>query len=428
MPETTTAPPGNKQKVIPAAALLLLLTAANLAVYLTRHEIDMFVPATYKTLYHPTDVPTLVDTRVLAKGRLRLEIAMREPERRWIVTDDAGGRAEQTGESPVLELKEFIHAYEIELPGRTPPFRISVRFGFYTSEYYKKGGRTQPDNYWLISASIPMGKFRQFPLSHWIDTFPYVSAGEKDEARRILREDMKVAGGESAIEKIEKICAYQGLLYRTQAGTPDDRMKDERSPLKIFRRVQAKEGKIWCTQMALIYHFFANLAGVPTRLITLNGHLGPTITTGHSFAESFVPERDGWARVDPSGNKFLVWNREGRLLNSADILHAVLNGSSSDLSARTLKEGEVVTVPYGEANAGDIQMFSPGAQLIYRRGNYKADGAVARYLFAPNLAYSLGADYAGRLYLRRWLLFLAWALALIVFLSALLGRKRSARG
>lgn len=430
MGATTTPGPRRNKALFPAVILLLLLTAANFAVYLARHEIDMFLPATYKTLYHPTDVPTLVDTRILGHGRLMLKIAMREQPRRWIVTDDAGGRAEQTGESPVLELKEFIHAYEIEVPDRTPPLLISIRFGFYTSEYYKKGGRTQPDNYWLISASIPMGKFRQYSLSRWIDAFRYVAAEEKDEARRILREEMNVAGGESALEKIEKICAYQGKLYKTQAGTPDDRMQNEVSPLRMFRRVQAKEGFIWCTQMAIIYHFFANLAGVPTRLITLNGHLGPTITTGHSFAESFIPERNGWARVDPSGNKFYVWNRENKLLNSADILHAVLNGSYSDLSVRALKDGEIITAPYGEHNASDIQMFSPGAQLIYRRGNYKADGAVARYLFAPNLAYSLDADYATRLYLRRWLLFLAWIAALVVCLSvlALRDRRRVTRG
>lgn len=419
--------PKKNRSLLPPAVLLLLLTAANVGFFLTRHEIDMFVPATYKTLYHPSDVPALVGTRILAKGRLRLDIAMRDRPGRWIVTDDAGGRAEQPGKFPVLELKEFIHAYEIEAPDLAPPVRISIRFGFYTSEFYKKAGRTQPDNYWLISASIPMGEFRRYPLARWIDTFPYVSAGEKDEARRILRDDMKVSGSESALEKIEKICGYQMALYRTQAGTPDDRMKDEPSPLKIFLRVRAKEGKIWCTQMALIYHFFANLAGVPTRLLTLNGRLGPTITTGHSFAESFVPERGCWVRVDPSANKFYIWNREGRLLNSADIMHAVLNGSFSDLSVKTLKDGEIVTAPYAELNASDIQMFSPGAQLIYRRGDYRSDGAVARYLFSPNLAYSLDADHAARLYIRRWLLFLAWALALIVFSSALVGRPRRAR-
>ncbi len=428
MIETAPRAPKKRKSLLLSAVLLLLLTAANAGFFLARHEIDMFVPATYKTLYYPADVPALVNTRVLAKGRLRLDIAMRERPRRWIVTDDAGGRAEQAGEFPVLELKEFIHSYEIEIPDLAPPVRISIRFGFYTSEFYKKAGRTQPDNYWLISASIPMGEFRRFPLSRWVDTFPYVSEAEKEEGRRILRDDMKVSGGESALEKIEKICGYQMALYKTQAGTPDDRMKDEPSPLKIFLRVQAKEGKIWCTQMALIYHFFANLAGVPTRLLTLNGHLGPTITTGHSFAESFIPERGCWVRVDPSANKFYVWNRENRLLNSADILHAVLNGSYGDLSVKTLKEGEIVTAPYAELNASDIQMFSPGAQLIYRRGNYRSDGAVARYLFAPNLAYSLDAAYATRLYIRRWLLFLAWALALAAFLSALVRRRRRSRG
>ena len=399
---------------------LLLFTAANIVLYLSRNEIDMFVPSTYKTLYHPTDVPTLSGTRVVRRAHLMLKIAMREQPVRWAITDDTGERYEQNGKFPVLKLKELVHRYELEPQGLKKPAPISIQFGYYTSELYKKGGRTQPDNYWLVSASIPMGKFHQYPLSHWVDTFPYVSEREKAEGRRILREKMGVTGAEGTLEKIDKICAYQAVLYKTQAGTPDDRMTVEVSPLKIFCRFDAREGKGWCTQMAIIYHFFANLAGVPTRLITLNGHIDTVITTGHSFAESFIPERNCWARVDPSGNKFYVWNKENRLLNSADILHAVIIGSYSDLSVKTFKEGHVVTASYSEENKSDIQLFSPGAQLIYRSNGYRhADKTINRYLFSPNLAYSLDAEYANRVYLCRRLLFGIWAALLIACLISL---------
>ncbi len=181
--------------------------------------------------------------------------------------------------------------------------------------------------------------------------------------------------------------------------------------------------------MAIIYHFFANLAGVPTKLITLNGHIDTVITTGHSFAESFIPERNCWARIDPSANKFYVWNKENRLLNSADILHAVIIGSYSDLSVKTYKDGQVATVPYSEMNQSDIQMFSPGAQLIYRRNGYRhADKTINRYLFSPNLAYSLDAEYAKRLYMLRRLLFGIWAVLLVGVLAALVRLLRRPPG
>jgi hypothetical protein len=180
--------------------------------------------------------------------------------------------------------------------------------------------------------------------------------------------------------------------------------------------------------MAMIYHFFANLAGIPTRLITLEGHIDKTITTGHSFAESFIPERGGWVRVDPSANKSYVWNLENRLLNSADILHVALNGSFSDLSARTLKDGAVVTVPYSEVNASDLQLFSPGANLIYRRGSYAADETIARYLFSPNLGYSLDAGYAKRIYRLRRTLFGAWVILLAGCVMLLVSGRGRAPG
>jgi hypothetical protein len=408
--------------------LLALLTAANIIVYLKRNKVDTFVPATYKEIYHPTDVPTLSGTKIIRQGVLKLEIGMREPAGGWIISDDTGDRYEQTGKYPALKLKDFIHNYELETRGLTPPAHISVRFGFYSKEFYKKAGRTQPDNYWLISASIPVGKFRQRPLSYWIDTFPYVDDMEKEEGRLILREQMGITGSEGILAKIDKICAYQAALYTKQAGTPDDRMKVETSPLKILNRVRAGDGKIWCTQMAMIYHFFANLAGIPTRLITLEGHIDKTITTGHSFAESFIPERGAWVRVDPSANKFYVGNRENRLLNSADILHIALNGSFSDLSARTLKDGAVVTVPYSEINASDLELFSPGAHLIYRRGSYAADETIANYLFSPNLGYSLDAGYAKRLYRLRRTLFGAWVILLAGCVVLLVSRRGRAPG
>ena len=414
---------GKRSLFLSLLCLLALLTAANIIVYLKRNKVDTFVPATYKELYYPTDVPTLSGTKIIRQGVLRLKIAMREAAGGWAIADDTGDRYEQTGRYPELKLKDFIHNYDLESRGLTPPARISVRFGFYSREFYKKAGRTQPDNYWLISASIPVGQFHRRPLSYWIDTFPYVDDREKEEGRLILREQMGLTGGETVLEKIDNICAYQAALYKTGAGTPDDQMKVETSPLKILNRVRAGDGKIWCTQMAMIYHFFANLAGIPTRLITLEGHIDQTITTGHSFAESFLAERGCWVRVDPSANKFYVWNRENRLLNSADILHAALNGSFSDLSARTLKDGAVVTVPYGEVNASDLQLFSPGANLLYRRGSYAADETLARYLFSPNLGYSLDATYARRLYRLRRALFGAWIIlfvgGVVLFVSGL---------
>jgi hypothetical protein len=404
--------------------LLLLATAANVLVYLTRSKMDMFVPATYKTLYHPTDVPTLAGTEIVGRGRLMLKIVMKDQPRRWVITDDAGGRYEQAGAYPVLKLLDFQHGYEIAAPDAVPPSRISIHFGFYSSEFYKKAGRTQPDNYWLISADIPMGKFRQYPLSHWVDTFPYIGEDQKAEARRIIRDEMGISGSETTLEKIDKVCAYQINRLQKHLGTPNDRIEAEVSPFRIFQWVCADEGKIWCTQNAMIYHFFANMAGIPTRLITLNGHIDKVITTGHSFAESFVIEQGTWARIDTQANKFYVWNRENRLLNSADILHEALIGSFDGLSAKTFRDGQVVTVPYSEVNASDLQMFSPGAHLIYRRGSYKADRKILRYFCEPNLAYSLDADYAKSVYMGRRSLIAVWVALLLGLAGALIFRRR----
>ncbi len=423
-PQPSRRPRKRKTAIFPLSILLLLATATNIIVYLTRSKLDMFVPTTYKTLYNPSDVPTLSGTEIVSRGRLMLKIVMKDQPRRWVIVDDTGERYEQAGPYPILKLKDIQHGYEITPPDAVPPAKISIHFGFYSSEYYAKGGRTQPDNYWLISADIPMGKFRQYPLSHWIDTFPYIGEDQKAEARRIIRDEMGITGGETTLEKIDKVCAYQIDRLQKHLGTPNDRIEAEISPFRIFQWVCADEGKLWCTQNAMIYHFFANMAGIPTRLITLNGHIDDVITTGHSFAESFIAEQGVWARVDTQANKFYVWNHENRLLNSADLLHLAAIGGVDGLTTKTFKDGRVITVPYSGDNAHELQYFSPGAQLIYRRGSYKADRKILRYFWEPNLAYSLDADYAKSVYLWRRVLLGSWAVLFLGLAGVLIFRRR----
>ncbi len=217
--------PRKRSLLVSFIFLLALLTAANIIVYLKRNKVDTFVPATYKEIYHPTDVPTLSGTKIIRQGVLKLEIGMREPAGGWIILDDTGDRYEQTGKYPALKLKEFIHNYELETRGLTTPARISVRFGYYSKEFYKKAGRTQPDNYWLISASIPVGKFHQRPLSYWIDTFPYVSEREKGRAVGFSAKRWASPAAKAiAREDRQDLRLSGGSVQAKQAGTPDDRM------------------------------------------------------------------------------------------------------------------------------------------------------------------------------------------------------------
>lgn len=189
----------------------------------------------------------------------------------------------------------------------------------------------------------------------------------------------------------------------------------------------AGRGKIWCSQHAKIYGFFANLAGLPTRLISLAGRIDNVITTGHAFAESYLADSGTWAKVDTSLNKLLVLNSAGRPLNSAEVYQAIVAGHLEGLTVRALREGIIVSEPYADGAAADAFYFTPGANLVYHPARARTQSALAGYLFQPEYTYSLDASLQGGLYARRRVLFALWALSAILAVGAAVGRSRRDR-
>ncbi len=401
--------------------LFILAVAANVIIYLARDKRDTYYPATYKTLYVPSDVPALTGTRITGRGRVELIVPSGVDYDSWKVTDDTGETTTTTGKYPVVKLKDYRHRYDVvpQKAGAAGP-KMTFEFGYYPSEYYKKGGRTQPDNYWLVSASIPVGNFKRYPLAFWACEYADIDAADREEARRMLREDMGVADTDPTMAKVEKIGSWLITKWKSCAGTPSDVIEKTKSPLRILKMVLAGEGKIWCSQHALIYHFFANMAGLPTRLLSLAGRVDNVITTGHAFAETFIPELGTWAKVDVSLNKLFILNPEGRPLGSADVYNAINNGHIEGLTARVCRDGAVVYEPYPAASGSDSYYYSYGANLVYRPGRARTQGRIARYVFEPDFAYSLDASPLAHTYKLRRAAFIILAFFTVFWAAGLI--------
>ena len=92
------------------------------------------------------------------------------------------------------------------------------------------------------------------------------------------------------------------------------------------------------------------------------------ITTGHAFAETFIPELGAWAKVDVSLNKLFILNPDGRPLTSADVYLAINSGNITGLTARVCREGAALDEPYAGVNDNDSYYYSYGAHLVYKPG------------------------------------------------------------
>ncbi len=423
MPDRSRA--GKSRTPIAAAALLFLaLAAANAWLFFARDKRDGYVPASYKELYVPADVPALTGLGIPGRARVELRIEMSSPPPAWTVSDDTGAAYEVRGRFPVLALRDQKHRYAVTPLGAPSPSRtFHFEFGYYSSDYYKKGGRTQKDNNWLVSADVPVGRFARRPLSFWAADYRDLEPADLEEARRLIRAEAGIAPAENEVSKIEKLAAWLIARWTGQAGTPDDAIEAERSPLRIFQRVVAGRGKIWCSQQAKIYCFFANLAGLPTRLVSLAGRVDDVITTGHAFAETFLAATGTWAKVDTSLNKLLVLNSSGRPLDSAEVYLAIVSGHLEGLTVRTFRDGAVVSEPYADGSIADAYYYTPGANLVYHPARSRTQGALARYFFWPEYAFSLDGALQKRVYALRRALFIAWAAAALLTVAALILKR-----
>ena len=455
--------------------LFLLLLAANLYVFLTRGWEDSYLPTDYASLYYPLDAPSIRGWVVEKDRVLRLDLAWNRTPQAWQVFVD--GKPEETipGGNPLRvkvvgglydtasePLSDFRHRYRLRpLPAGTGP-DLDFKIYALSSEIYLKGGMRWPKGMvlYLVYTDLPVDQFTRRPVSDWVDDYRYIGEESLVAADRVVREEMGVRESDDTYARIEKVTRYLKVKLAACGGIPKDdyRWMD---PWHMYRDMISGNGRGWCTQHAQIYTFFANRAGVPTRFVFgANTQKAVIVYTGHSWAESWIREQNRWAFVDEDQSIIAVRDRNGTLLNTADILHLcehdtfdgvtarvyVANGSVPVLKDWELldlkvdaKPGSFATVPFESVCPLYKEEFGPQAIVKYRqppnvedvRDIYSMllkDGTFARanidrYLFHPNPAYTNLHTGAACTYLLRRSLFAALSAVFILIVLALLWGK-----
>jgi hypothetical protein len=179
------------------------------------------------------------------------------------------------------------------------------------------------------------------------------------------------------------------------------------------------------------------------------------VYTGHAFAESFIREQNRWAYVDLSQGQIYITDKEGQVLNTAELFqlnqHNAFDGVRARLYADWLWRDHpdipgpdtVVTVPFSDVNTLVRSEFTSHSILKYRRPPNVEDvreiyagffsdrtfllGNLERYLFKPQLAYSFYPTEGAHTYLVRRLLFFLFIVGFVVWIALVIrGRKESA--
>jgi hypothetical protein len=450
------------QPVVWYALAFALLLGANLYVFATRNWEESLYPTNYARLHYPLDVPTLRRWKLAGRNLLRLEIIWDRTPEKWQLFVDGKPAGFLTGNTPRIALvgaqfdgstdaplEAFEHHYRLRPQPEGCGPDLDFRVVAITADYYRKRGMHFPRDLILVYTDIPVGNFPRHPVSYWVDDYRYVGTEALAEADRVVREEMGVQTSDDTFTRMDKVMRHIRTKLAAAGGVPKDAFR-WLDPWRIFQEMSAGTGKGWCTQNAQIYTFFANRAGIPTRFVFGAYTQDNTVVfNGHSWAESWVKEQGRWAHVDPSHTLIAIQDKQGHVLNTADIMHLCEHGTFDGFTARIMKDwhwrdlpaaasaapGTAVDVPFALVNLLPRTHLSRQSIIKYRRPPNVEDTRdvysmlfksptftwvnFQRYLFKPTLAYSKYPTDGVRTYFVRQSLCFGLIVSFILLASAL---------
>lgn len=439
------------------ATLFLLLLVLNCYVFFTREWESSFSPTSYATLYYPLDIPTIREWHVVGRDRLQLNLACTAEVESWTITTNGKGSQTSQGMNPSFRIDT---TFSVPTMYRLIPHpegicqEIELTVRFYPTEFYSSLGMKHDDVY-IVRANVPCGKFEQYTVDDWVDSYSYVGNEGLAAADRILRDEVGIVADDPTFVRMDKLTRFLKAKLKDTGGVPKD---DERwmNPWILYNEMVAGTGKGWCTQNAQVWVFWANRAGIPTRFVFGARTQDNTIVyTGHAFAECYVREQNRWAFMDLQSGTIYVTDKNGLVLNSAELFHLNQHNAFDSTLARIYAGREwerfpgitradtIATVPFSLCNSVVRDEFTPHSILKYRRPPNVEDvreiytgfirdrtflvGNLERYLFRPQLAYSFYPTEGGDTYLLRRVLFFGMCAALLVWLSLVVIERRSRR-
>jgi len=430
------------------------LLTANVVHIVTRSWEASFFQTSYATIYYPTDVPTILEWHE-REGGIEAELNWNQTPDGWVILKDGEPHTSNDGPYPFFpEIEDDITwADYIAIPqpeGIGKPLEITLRF--IPTEYWENLGLPRPDSYLILTDEVH-GRFKQYPVSEWIDDYSYLEDDQLAEIDRILADEVGIEESDGTLRKLEKLTVhFRDTLGTRCRGNPhhDDRWRD---PFVIYQNMRSGEGQGYCTQHAQIFLLFANRAGLSTRLVVCARTKGNNfIYSGHSWIETWVPEQGRWAWGDPSFAFVYATNTKGELLNSIDIAALRKQSAWAGVTTRLYKDWATPDVPGEESTFVDVpfpdvvkvvqdQFVTSGIYKWRRppnvedlRSNYLLLfknweffwGNLERYYFKPPLAIANYPTDGNRTYYIRHLLLWSFVASLFGFgLSLLKSRKKT---
>lgn len=249
---------------------------------------------------------------------------------------------------------------------------------------------------------------------------------EVDEALNLLSSRFDVRQNESAAVKIRKIASALHRDLYPHRGVPRAYMRR----LNGFRQYQealAGRSEVYCANHAEIFAFFANLAGVPTRIVDVAGEVDGLALGAHSFTESYDAETGRWRYVDLQLSILGILDESGGYLNAADLIHRQAGGTAATLLVDEMGLDHTERVAYAERGKKIGLFLHPQTTLVYlwaSKDRFHPMERLQRLLLTPRPGYSLRSTGSGAVVriVLTWALIVLFGIWIILRLRHMIGR------
>jgi hypothetical protein len=442
----------SRGRVVLTWGLSIVLFLINLIYFLMRDWEASYLPSNYATMYYPTERPVIVEWSETPSG-IRPELSWSVPVEGWRIEKEGEFYAEVSGRELEIPLKEDdtdMRSYEaIPLPeGIADSLELQIRY--LPESFHINRGLPRPDNYLFIT-DIPTGKFKQFSVADWVDRFEYLPKEDLQETERLLREEADIYSASGTLEKLERLMVFmRESLGKECRGTPpaDFRWK---TPFQIYEDMRDGTGQGWCTQHAQMFVYFANRAGLSTRIVQgASTQENTFIHTGHTWLEAWVPEQGRWAWVDPSPALCYALDKKGQVLNTYELAQLRQHDAWDGVTVRVYKDWQWPDIEGADREVVDGRMEEVGGvierqfvtsaiykwrrpplvedirddyTMLFKNGTFARENFI-RYYFRPPLALANFPTEGKQTYWIRHLLLWPFVISLVSAIWFTLRRRR----
>ena len=403
----------------PLAGLIISLLCFAVFTYVNcwilKHRAEGFLNkyGNYPDFYILHETPAIVGFKKAEKGQLRCIISPKISNS-WTIKMPDGAEYKSQDPNPVISLKNGKNSYELT-PDTKDVIPLILNISYTGSETYRKKGNSSGDNYYIIESNYPVVDHKKYGIYDFAYREELYKKQDLAEAKTMIYREMGVLKDEDTSEKIVKISKYLYERIEQFSGIPSDSMK-YLSPLAQYKLIISGKDGAWCHNYAVIYTFFMTAAGIPTRLVSVEGEIDQVKIAGHIFAESFVKEKNKWAFSDMNSGLFLSEDASGNPYDTIELLHLKASDSLEKAFFLCYDKEEIKKRTFSLESFKIFENMTnkPNVEIVYllpRANRYSRPSLISRYTINPDIAYSpAGSNF--KYYLK--LTFLALGLVSLV--------------